>query len=324
MKIIVTGCAGFIGFHVSKKLLEEKNNIVIGIDIMNDYYNVEQKKENLDELLQYDNFSFYKEDIVDTKLIEIEQPDQVCHLAAYAGVRYSIDNPCLYARVNIEGFVNLVEQACKVNTKTFVYASSSSVYGLEQKVPFQEDFEINSCNSPYAVSKRCKEMYAQMYHRLYGISMIGLRFFTVYGPKGRPDMAPYKFLQSIIDGTPIIQYGSGASKRDYTYIDDIVDGILAALKNQKHLQCEVINLGNSKPVSLSDFIKTCEKISKKKPTIQISKEQLGDVPMTFADIQKAKELLDYNPQTNLEYGLEKTYLWLYERNCLKKRSKPLK
>jgi UDP-glucuronate 4-epimerase len=317
MKIIVTGCAGFIGYHVTKKLLESKDNIIIGIDILNDYYNVNQKEENLKELLQFENFSFYKDDIVHTRLIETHKPDKVCHLAAYAGVRYSIENPCIYARVNIEGFVNLIEQACKTNVGTFVYASSSSVYGLEKKVPFQEDFKIDACNSPYAVSKRCKEMYAEMYHRLYGISIIGLRFFTVYGPKGRPDMAPYKFLQSIINGSPLIQYGSGTSRRDYTYIDDIVDGIISALNNKKNLGCEVINLGNSNPVSLNDFIKTCEKVSNKKSNIEVKKEQIGDVPITFANIQKARELLDYEPQTGLEYGLEKTYLWLYQRSYLK-------
>ena len=317
MKIIVTGCAGFIGFHVSKKLLESKDNIIIGIDILNDYYNVNQKEENLKELLQFKNFSFYKDDIVHTRLIETHKPDKVCHLAAYAGVRYSIENPCIYARVNIEGFVNLIEQACKTNVGTFVYASSSSVYGLEKKVPFQEDFKIDACNSPYAVSKRCKEIYAEMYHRLYGTSIIGLRFFTVYGPKGRPDMAPYKFLQSIMNGSPLTQYGSGTSRRDYTYIDDIVDGIISALDNKKNLGCEVINLGNSNPVSLHDFIKTCEKVSNKKSNIEVKKEQIGDVPITFADIQKARELLDYEPQTDLEYGLEKTYLWLYQRNYLK-------
>lgn len=317
MKIIVTGCAGFIGFHVSKRLLQCKDNIVVGIDILNDYYNVQQKEENLKELLKFENFSFYKEDIVHTKLVEIHKPDKVCHLAGYAGVRYSIENPCIYARVNVEGFVNLIEQSCRTNVKTFVYASSSSVYGLEKKVPFQEDFKIDACNSPYAVSKRCKEMYAEMYHRLYGTSIIGLRFFTVYGPNGRPDMAPYKFLQSMIEGSPIPQYGSGTSKRDYTYIDDIVNGIISAIHNKKKLQCEVINLGNSNPVSLHDFIRACEKVSQKKTKIQIKEDQIGDVPITFADIQKAKDLLDYEPKTNLEYGLEKTYLWLTQRSYLK-------
>lgn len=310
MKIVVTGCVGFIGFHVCKKLLEEENVFVIGVDIMNDYYNVEQKQKNLEKLLTFKNFSFFKEDIVSTKIIDIHKPDKICHLAAYAGVRYSIENPCLYARVNIEGFINLLEQACNNNVNTFVYASSSSVYGLETKVPFQENFEIKSCNSPYAVSKRCKELYAEMYHRLYGISMIGLRFFTVYGPQGRPDMAPYKFLNSIIEEKPIVQYGDGKSKRDYTYIDDIVSGVVSAIKNKNKLSCEIINLGNSNPITLKDFIKTCEKVSNKKTNIQIIQEQQGDVPITFADIQKAKNLLDYEPKIDLEKGLENTFLWL--------------
>lgn len=319
MKILVTGCAGFIGYHVCKKLLENRKNIVIGIDILNNYYNTEQKLENLKNLQQFKNFRFFKEDIISTKVIETHKPDKVCHLAAYAGVRYSIENPCLYARVNIEGFINLVEQASKNNVKTFVYASSSSVYGLEKKIPFQEDFTINICNSPYAVSKRCKELYANMYHNLYGISMIGLRFFTVYGPQGRPDMAPYKFLEAMIDGNPITQYGDGSSQRDYTYIDDIVQGVLSAIENKKKIKCEVINLGNSKPISLKNFIEMCEKVSKQKSEIHILKNQTGDVPVTFANIEKAKTLLDYEPSIELESGLEKTYQWLLKKKEFKEK-----
>lgn len=310
MKIVVTGCAGFIGYHVCQKLLQDPQTKVIGIDIMNDYYNVKQKEENIQNLCLHDNFLFFKEDIVDTKIIEMHKPDKVCHLAAYAGVRYSLENPCLYARVNIEGFINLAEQACKNNVKTFVYASSSSVYGLEEKIPFVEDFEIEKCNSPYAVSKRCKEMYAEMFHRLYDIPMIGLRFFTVYGPKGRPDMAPYKFLHSILTNKPIIQYGDGSSKRDYTYVDDIVNGVISAINNEKNMKCEIINLGNSNPTSLIDFIHTCEKVSNKKSIVKRIENQKGDVPLTFASIEKARYLLNYEPKVNLETGLRETFLWL--------------
>lgn len=311
MKVIVSGCAGFIGSHTSRKLLQNSNNIVIGIDNMNDYYNVKQKEENLKNLQKYDNFIFVKEDIVNTRIIEKYKPDKVCHLAACAGVRYSIENPCLYSRVNIEGFINLLDQACKANVNTFVYASSSSVYGLEDKVPFKEDLKIDKCNSPYAVTKRCKELFADMYHRLYSdISIIGLRFFTVYGPCGRPDMAPYKFLDSIINNKEIEQFGNGSSERDYTYVEDIVEGVVAALENKKKIQCEVINLGNSKPITLKKFIDTCEKVSNQKANIKVIENQKGDVPVTFADTEKAKRLLDYNPNTDIEIGLRKTFDWL--------------
>jgi len=311
MKILVSGCAGFIGSHVCLKLLKNTNDIIIGIDNINEYYNKEQKEYNLKNLQKYDNFIFVKEDIVSTKIIEKYKPEKVCHLAACAGVRYSIENPCLYSRVNIEGFINLLEQACKTNVKTFVYASSSSVYGLEKEIPFHEKVKIDKCNSPYAVTKRCKELFADMFHRLYSdISIIGLRFFTVYGPQGRPDMAPYKFLNSIINNEEITQYGDGNSKRDYTYIDDIVDGIISALENKKEIKCEVINLGNSNPITLKQFINTCEKISNKKAKIKIIENQKGDVPITFANIEKAQRLLDYNPKTDIEIGLTKTFEWM--------------
>jgi UDP-glucuronate 4-epimerase len=324
VKILVTGCAGFIGSHVCEKLMKDKENIVIGIDNINDYYDVKQKFKNLEILKNisennYKNFTFIKEDIVETNLIEELKPDKVCHLAAMAGVRYSIENPKIYARVNIEGFINLLNQSVKVNVKNFVYASSSSVYGLNEKVPFSEDDDIVSCNSPYAASKRAKEVFAKTYNQLYGMPLIGLRFFTVYGPRGRPDMAPYKFLKAIMDGTEFKKYGDGSSMRDYTYIDDIVSGIISALENKNNLSCEIFNLGNSDPVSLNTFINTCEKVSNKKALYKTIENQLGDVPKTYADIKKAKKLLDYDPKTNLEDGLRKTYEWLKQYNNIHKK-----
>jgi UDP-glucuronate 4-epimerase len=309
MKILVTGCAGFIGSHVSEKLLQLGYK-VIGIDNINDYYDPMQKIKNLEILNKYENFYFSKEDIVTTNIINDTKPDRICHLAAMAGVRYSLEHPKEYIKVNIEGFINLLEQAVKNKVSNFVYASSSSVYGLNKKIPFSETDEIVSCNSPYAASKRSMEVFASTYNQLYNLPLIGLRFFTVYGPRGRPDMAPYKFLKAVLKGDEFKKYGDGTSMRDYTYISDIVDGIISSLVNNKSISCEVINLGNSSPVSLNEFIETCEDVTNKKAHYKQVENQLGDVPVTYANISKAKDLLDYEPKVNLKDGLTKTCEWL--------------
>ena len=232
MKILVTGCAGFIGSHVCEFLLK-RGDEVLGIDNMNNYYDVERKLANLNVLKRYELFEFRKEDICDTKSISDWKPDKICHLASMAGVRYSIEHPKLYVKTNIEGFIHILEEARKNDVKQIVYASSSSVYGLNKKVPFSEDDPIKTCNSPYASSKMATELFAKTYHQLYDMNLIGLRFFTVYGPRGRPDMAPYKFLKAIKDETTFQKYGDGTSSRDYTYIDDIVSGVIASLDNKK-------------------------------------------------------------------------------------------
>ena len=312
MKVLVTGCCGFIGSHVTINLL--KNNYeVIGVDIMNDYYDIKIKEINKKILSEYENFCFYKEDVIDSDIIERVKPDKVCHLASMAGVRYSIENPILYIKNNIEAFVNLLDQSVKNNVKNFVYASSSSVYGLNEKVPFCESDIVDSCNSPYAASKRSMEIFANTYNQLYSLPLIGLRFFTVYGPRGRPDMAPYKFLDSILNDKKFKKYGDGNSLRDYTYIDDIVDGIISALDNKNNLSCEIFNLGNSKPVSLNSFIECCEEVTGKKATYDIIENQLGDVPLTYADIDKSKKLLDYDPKVSLKEGLKRTCKWMIEK-----------
>lgn len=308
MSVLVTGCAGFIGSHVAERLLTD-GHIVYGIDNINDYYDIEQKHKNLDILNKYDKFTFYKEDIVDTCLINKLKPQYVCHLAAMAGVRYSLQHPKLYAKVNIEGFINLLEQSVS-NIKHFVYASSSSVYGLNEKIPFSETDDINTCNSSYACSKKCKEIYAKYYNQIYDISITGLRFFTVYGPRGRPDMAPYKFLKAILTEEPITKYGTGESYRDYTYIDDIVDGVIRSLFTYEKSCCRIFNLGNSNPVSLNEFISTCEDVCNKKAIIKQLPNQQGDVPKTYSDISYAKQELGYEPKTSLKEGLENTYNWL--------------
>lgn len=308
-KILVTGCSGFIGFHLSKSLLED-GVFVHGIDNMNDYYDVKKKYDNLNILYGYKNFTFSKEDIRDTKIIGIFLPDKILHLASMAGVRNSLDNPKIYVDVNINGFIHILENANKANVKHIVYASSSSVYGLNKKVPFSEEDAIKTCNSPYAVSKMTMELLGRTYNQLYNISNIGLRFFTVYGPRGRPDMAPYKFLKAILKEEKFQKYGKGNSKRDYTYIDDIVNGVISALDNKKNMQCEVYNLGNSSPVTLNEFIHLCEKASNKKAVYDTIGDQLGDVPITYANIDKAKKDLDYEPKTKLSIGLKKMNEWM--------------
>ena len=304
--ILVTGCAGFVGSHTCEFLLK-KGLFVIGIDNLNDYYDIELKNKNLEILSQYDNFYFKLDDIRTTQIISEFKPKKIIHLAAMAGVRYSLLNPKLYQDVNIGGFIHIMEESKKNNVELVVYASSSSVYGLNTKVPFSESDPIDKCNSPYACSKICKEIYAKTYYQLYGLKNIGLRFFTVYGPRGRPDMAPFMFLHGIKNGDCIKKFGDGSSSRDYTYIDDIVNGIFNALENKLNIECDIFNLGNFHPVSLNEFIETCEKVTGAKAKIEYLPEQLGDVPHTYADITKANKYLNYEPKISLEEGLTKMY-----------------
>jgi UDP-glucuronate 4-epimerase len=305
-KILVTGCAGFIGSHTCEFLLK-RGNIVFGIDNLNDYYDVSSKEENLNILKKFSNFQFKKDDICTTRIISEFKPDKVIHLASMAGVRYSLENPLLYETTNIGGFINIMEESRKNNVKNIVYASSSSVYGLNKKIPFSESDLIEKCNSPYACSKMCMEFYAKTYYQLYGLNNIGLRFFTVYGPRGRPDMAPYLFLHAIKNKIKFKKFGDGTSSRDYTYIDDIVLGIINACDNKNNIKCDIFNLGNSNPVSLNEFIKICEKITGNIAIFEQHNEQLGDVLHTYADISKAKQFLNYEPKTNLIDGLTHFY-----------------
>lgn len=324
-KILVTGCAGFIGSHVSEFLLK-RGDLVVGIDNLNDYYDPTIKQKNVDLLNQYSNFTFEKGDMtnrtfVEQLLSEVDY-DVIVHLASMAGVRNSLEQPNAYVSNNIDAFVSLLDSVVKNlntieqlnSTKSptptpthIVYASSSSVYGLNAP-PFTETDTLDTVNSPYALSKKVMEEFAALYYRLYGIRTIGLRFFTVYGPRGRIDMAPYKFLKAIHDGTPISQYGDGTSSRDYTYIDDIVSGVIASIDKAKDtLQHQIYNLGNCQGITLTEFIKMCEKVVKKKAIIKKIENQLGDVPVTLANIEKAKKELGYSPKMSLEEGLYKTY-----------------
>ena len=307
MKYLVTGCAGFIGSHVSQRLLNEGHQVV-GVDNLNNYYDTRIKGDNVAELLVNDNFVFYKIDITNfTKLTDIfdkEGIDKIIHLAARAGVRHSIEDPRLYTLANVNGTVNLLELAQLYNVKNFVFASSSSVYGERNDVPFHEDDEIKPI-SPYAASKKAGELLGYTYNHLYKIPFTALRFFTVYGPKGRPDMAPYKFMKAIINDKTISVYGRGDHVRDFTYVGDIVDGIISAA--DKNLPYEVINLGNANPTVLMDFIQTWSNVIGKRVQIEYLEERLGDVSKTYADTSKAKELLGWQAQTDLAEGLRQMY-----------------
>jgi UDP-glucuronate 4-epimerase len=309
MKILITGCAGFIGSHLCEKLLLE-NNEILGLDILNEYYDINQKKNNLEILNKFKNFNFIKDDIITTKEITNFKPEIVINLAAMAGVRNSLENPTIYMRTNIEGQTHLLEECVKNNVKQYIYASSSSVYGDNKKIPFNENDDIKYPNSPYAVTKICGEIIANLYNKLYNLPIFGLRFFTVYGPRGRPDMAPYKFLSKIMNNEKFDKYGNGESYRDYTYIDDIIDGIIGVIKNKYNRTNEIYNLGNTNTVSLNQFIETCEKITNKKAIFNKLEEQKGDVLKTFSDIKKSKDDLDYNPKINLEEGIKLMYDWL--------------
>ena len=310
MKALVTGAAGFIGSSVTERLLQD-NLGVIGLDCLNDYYNPDWKLQNIGDLAKYNSFDFIKGDILDEELLSElfsrHKFDVVVHIAARAGVRPSIADPKLYELVNVRGTLNLLEEARKHKVPQFVFASSSSVYGNRTDTPFSEHDRVDFPISPYAATKKAGEELCYTYAHLYGLKVTCLRFFTVYGPKGRPDMAPYLFAESIMKGQPIKRFGKGDSGRDYTYIDDIVSGITAAIHHPAAY--EIFNLGNSSPVSLNDFIATLEKIIGKRAVIKQLPKQQGDVDITFANISKAKKMLNYNPKTNLEDGLRKLIEW---------------
>lgn len=314
-RVLITGCAGFIGYHLTKTLLttpptDLEGCIIYGIDTINNYYSREyqlQKEQNIKDLRKL-GLKFYQDNILTTDLIERFRPSIIVHLAAYAGVRYSLEKPDLYMRTNIEGTTRLLKQAIKTKSvKNFVYASSSSVYGRNTKVPFSETDQLDNINSPYAMSKRSTELVAKLYSDLYDLTTIGLRFFTVYGPRGRHDMAPYKFLTAIANNKAITKYGDGSTYRDYTYVDDIVQGIVGAMLNTNNRKCEVYNLGNNTPVNLNEFIKTCEEVIGKEAIIEQHPKVLGDVDRTYADISKAKEHFNYEPKTSLKDGLTKMF-----------------
>ncbi len=315
MKLLVTGSAGFIGFHLSQKLLQE-NHQVIGVDNLNDYYDPKLKEARLEILKKFPHFSFYRLDIADLKdfsQVFLENKiNKVCHLAAQAGVRYSLDNPHVYEQSNMVGFLNLLELMRKHKIKDLVYASSSSVYGGIKETPLKEEMTINQPISLYAATKAANELYAYVYHHLYGINAIGLRFFTVYGPWGRPDMAYFLFTKAILANQPIKVFNQGKMKRDFTYIDDIVNGIMAALDKTPTLGYEVFNLGCANPVNLMDFINTIEEKLGQTAKKDFLPLQPGDVVNTYADVSRAKKILNYQPQAKIKEGVGKFIDWYRE------------
>ena len=317
----ITGGAGFIGSTLSKKLLSLGNKVVT-IDNFCDFYNPKIKENNIKNLLLNHNFKLYRADIRDReavkKIFDENKIDIVMSLAAMAGVRPSIENPCLYQEVNCLGLQNILEEMKLHNVKNGVLASSSSVYGNCKEVPFREDMIVDYAISPYAATKKANEVMAHVYHKLYDMNIIMLRFFTVYGPRQRPDLAINKFTRLMLEDKEIPMFGDGTTSRDYTYVDDIVDGIIKSCEytlNNKNVY-EILNLGNSSPISLKEMINVIGKNLNVEPKIKQLPMQPGDVDRTYADISKAKEMIGYEPRTTFEEGIKKFVEWYKENKNL--------
>lgn len=311
---LVTGGAGFIGSSLSERLVKEGNKVV-AIDNFCDFYNPKIKENNVKELIKNSNFKLYRNDIRDKeavkKIFEENSIDIVMHLAAMAGVRPSIENPVLYQDVNCMGTQNILEEMKAHNIKNLVMASSSSVYGNCKEVPFKESMVVDFAISPYAATKKANEVMTHVYHKLFDFNVIMLRFFTVYGPKQRPDLAINKFTRLMLEDKEIPMFGDGTTSRDYTYIDDIVDGIIRScnyVENNDNVY-EILNLGNSSPVSLKEMIDIIGQVVGVEPKIKQLPMQPGDVDRTFADVSKAKELIGYNPKTSFKEGIENFVNW---------------
>ena len=328
MKILVTGVAGFIGMHSAKKLLDDGHEI-IGIDNLNDYYDVTLKEDRLKTLEDYKNFKFLKLDIKDQKdvldLFKKESPQRVLHLAAAAGVRYSIENPYVYIDSNIQGFINILEGCRAIKTEHLVYASSSSVYGGNAKVPFSEHDNVDHPVSLYAATKKANELMAHTYSHLYHIPTTGLRFFTVYGPWGRPDMSPMLFTKAILASEPIQVFNHGDMMRDFTYIDDIVASVNETLFKTatpnsnfdahhpdpatSHAPYRIFNIGNSQPIPLMQFIETIEDALGKKAIKKMMGMQAGDVKITSADTSELNQWVNFKPNTSIKEGVKRFVDW---------------
>jgi UDP-glucuronate 4-epimerase len=331
MKILVTGAAGFIGSQLSKRLLE-RGDEVVGLDNLNNYYDVNLKRARLAQLQGRINFNFVKLDLENrnaiAELFSQEKFNKVVNLAAQAGVRYSIDNPHAYVDSNIVGFVNILEGCRHNNIEHLVFASSSSVYGLNTKMPFSVHHNVDHPISLYAASKKTNELMAHSYAHLYNLPATGLRFFTVYGPWGRPDMALFKFTKNIIDGQPIDIYNNGRMQRDFTYIDDIIEGVIRVIDKIPQANpnwsgdipdpCtspapyQLYNIGNNNPVELMYYIETLEKALGKKAKKNLLPMQAGDVPATYADVADLERDIGFKPQTSVEEGIKHFVEWYYE------------
>ena len=310
MVILVTGGAGFIGSHTIKALLDRGDQIV-AIDNFNDYYDPTLKEDRINLFLQDYHFKLYRLDISEPEKLRVvfeeNRIDKICHLGAQAGVRYSLDRPEVYIKSNILGTHNLLELAREFGINNFIFASSSSVYGGNEKIPFAEIDPVDRPISLYAATKKANELEVYAYHHLFGINAVGLRFFTVYGPWGRPDMAYFKFVDKILSGQTIDVYNNGKMQRDFTYIDDIVAGILATIDYCRGY--EIFNLGNNQPVELETLIKVIENNLNKKAEKKYLPLQPGDVVSTYADIEKAKRILNWQPKIKIKDGIEKFIKW---------------
>ncbi|MDJ0662238.1 MAG: NAD-dependent epimerase [Crocosphaera sp.] len=319
VKVLITGCAGFIGFHLSHHLLR-RGDTVVGLDNLNSYYDVTLKQERLSQLKTQSEFSFYQLDVADQKgILELfaqHNFDYVIHLAAQAGVRYSLENPYAYVDSNLVGFVNILEGCRHGNIEHLVYASSSSVYGKNKKIPFSTNDNVDHPISLYAATKKANELMAHTYSHLYKIPTTGLRFFTVYGPWGRPDMAYFLFTKAILAEQAINVFNYGKMKRDFTYIDDIVQGILGVMNHipkasEGDIQApyKIYNIGNNQPVELGKFIQILENCLGKSSIKNYLPMQPGDVPITYADVDDLTKDINFRPQTPLEDGLKKFVTW---------------
>lgn len=314
---LITGGAGFIGSTLVERLLDEGKRVVV-VDNFNEFYDPQIKRNNIKPFLDNPNFQIYQADIRDAKALESifreNKIEAIMHLAAMAGVRPSIENPVLYQDVNGIGTQNVLEMARKYNVKKLAMASSSSVYGNCKEVPFREDMIVDFAISPYAATKKANEVMAHVYHKLFGLDIVMLRFFTVYGPKQRPDLAINKFTRLMLEGRQIPMFGDGSTSRDYTYVDDIVDGICKTFeylaKNEGVY--EIINLGSNNPISLKEMIAIIGEVLEIQPMIEQLGMQPGDVDRTYADITKAKELLGYSPKMSFKEGIQRFVEWKRE------------
>ena len=315
MRVLVTGSAGFIGYHTASLLLDQ-GNAVAGLDNFSDYYSVSLKRDRFARLLSRDRFTGAEGDCSDCellcRLIRANAIDVVCHLAAQPGVRYSVTHPFVCGRANLEGFLSVLEACRQCGVPRLVYASSSSVYGGNTKLPFSEEDRTDAPISLYAATKRANELMAHAYSHLHGMQTIGLRFFTVYGPWGRPDMAVWRFTEDMLAGRPIALFNHGDMRRDFTYMTDIATAVCAAVSSNRLAPYEILNLGNHKPEHLMDVVRILAEELNVEPKLNLLPMQSGDVPATYADIERARSVLEFEPKTSIGEGLPSFVRWYRE------------
>ncbi|HWA87412.1 MAG TPA: NAD-dependent epimerase/dehydratase family protein [Opitutus sp.] len=317
MKVLVTGAAGFIGYHVARRLAETKRCEVLGLDNLNDYYPVELKQARLAELEKFENFRFVRADFGDApafaKLYTAFKPGYVIHLGAQAGVRHSAENPAAYVHSNISGFLNVLEACRAAPPKHLVFASSSSVYGAGATVPFREDANTDQPISFYGATKKSNEVMAHSYAHQHGLTITALRFFTVYGPWGRPDMAPTLFAKAICEGKPLRLFNEGRNRRDFTYVDDIVDGVVKVLlyppADPPVPPFRIFNIGHNRPVEVTLFVRMLEELLGRKAIVELVPPQPGDMIETCASLDRLRAAIDYQPRVSLEDGLRQFTVW---------------